>query len=273
VSAVARAAAGTPIAIGADLFTLLETSDALARRTGGAFDVTIGRLTHLWRRARRVNALPSAADVEAARLAGGHARVHLERGRRTVTLAGPGIELDLGAIAKGYAADEALGVLRARGIGAALVAIGGDIAAGDPPPGRPSWTVAVPRLDAFAKTTAPESYWIALAHAAVSTSGDAEQWMTAGGVRYSHVIDPRTGWPLTGRQSTSVVARRGIDADALSTAIGVLDDAAGAALIRDWRSGAQAPAALWQRAAGGAVTDHHTSTWPAIAGPAPVVTP
>src|SRR6185503_8165041 len=122
--------------------------------------------------------------------------------RRTVTLDLPGIVVDPGGVAKGYAADEALRVLAARGLPSALVAIGGDIVAGDPPPGREAWTVAVPRLtqDPHAE---PEPYWIGLVRAGVSTSGDAEQWMTIDGVRYSHVLDLRTGRPLVGRRSTT----------------------------------------------------------------------
>jgi thiamine biosynthesis lipoprotein len=272
VAALSRAAARVPITASDDLITLLRASEVLARRTGGAFDVTAGRLTHLWRRARRVNTLPTQVEVDVARAAGGHRHLRVDAARHTVTLLQAGVELDLGGIAKGYAADAALRVIADRGIGAALVALGGDIVTGDPPPGRDAWTVAVPRLAGERSPAGGgEPYWIGLVHAAVSTSGDAEQWMTAGGVRYSHVLDVRTGWPLTGRRSTTVVARRGMDADALSTALGILDDAAGAALLR---ATPDRPSALWQHAAAdGAVAAHQTSNWPALAGPAPAATP
>jgi thiamine biosynthesis lipoprotein len=268
VAALARADAGVPVPVSDDLFTVLQASDALARRTGGAFDATHGRLTHLWRRARRLNQLPDAGALAAARAGGGVAHVHLDAARRTVTLDLPGIVIDAGGIAKGYAGDEALRVLASRGLPAALVAIGGDVVAGDPPPGRDAWTIAVPRL-AEDPHAAAEPYWIGLVRAGVSTSGDAEQWMTVDGVRYSHVLDLRTGKPLVGRRSTSVVASRGIDADALSTAIGILGDAEGAALLQGT---APAPSALWQTLrADGTVDAHHTTTWPAIAAPAPAV--
>ena len=150
------------------------------------------------------------------------------------------------------------------------MAIGGDIVAGDPPPGQPAWTVAIPG----ARPAAHRAFRIALVRAAVSTSGDAEQWMTVDGVRRSHVIDLRTGWPVTGRSATSVVAAHGIDADALSTALDVLDDEAGARLLPTVRGpggprprgiGAQA---LWQRVDGaGAAVSHHSLHWPAIARP------
>ena len=265
VSALGRATAGVAVPVSADLFAILASSDALARRTGGAFDVTAGRLTHLWRRARRLNTWPEAARVAEARAAGGSAKLRLDPRQRTATLATAGLAIDAGGIAKGYAADEALRVLRDRGIGAALVALGGDLAAGDPPPGQAGWHVAIPRLATSGSPADP--FWIALAQAAVSTSGDAEQWMTADGVRRSHVIDPRTGWPITGRTATSVVARRGIDADALSTALGILDREAGAALLRDHDPGAPAQA-LWQGLRDDGTADiRFTAQWPAIPRP------
>jgi thiamine biosynthesis lipoprotein len=265
VAALARATPGVAVPLSDDLFTILARSEAIARRTGGAFDVTAGRLTHLWRRARRLSAWPEAARVAEARDAGGYAKVRLDAPRRAATLAGADLEFDAGGIAKGYAADEALRVLHARGIGAALVGLGGDLAAGDPPPGRTGWTVAIPRLAAPGATAEP--FWIELAHAAVSTSGDAEQWMTVDGVRRSHVVDLRTGWPVTGRSASSVVARHGIDADALSTALGILDREAGAALLRDHAPAGPAHA-LWQQLrADGTADVHVTAQWPAMPRP------
>jgi thiamine biosynthesis lipoprotein len=273
VAALSRAAAGVPVPVSQDLFAVLAASDALARRTGGAFDITAGRLTHLWRRARRLNAWPEADRVAAARAGGGYAKVRLDPRRRTVMLAEAGIEIDAGGIAKGYAAEEALRVLRAHGAGASLVAIGGDIAAGDPPPGQPAWTVAIPAL------AGGDPFHIAIARAAVSTSGDAEQWMTVDGVRRSHVIDLRTGWPVTGHSAASVVAAHGIDADAVSTALEILDDAAGARLLETVRgadsSGSRrlTAQALWQRVGtAGAAVSHHSLHWPAVARPLSAIT-
>jgi thiamine biosynthesis lipoprotein len=278
VAALSRAAVGVPRPISPDLFAVLAASQALAARTDGAFDITAGRLTHLWRRARRLNAWPDAATVDAARAVGGFRHVRLDAEHRTVTLDAAGLEIDAGGIGKGYAAEEGLRVLRDRGLPAALVALAGDIAAGDPPPGQPGWTVAIPRLGGG------EPFGIRLAHAAVSTSGDAEQWMTVDGVRRSHVIDPRTGWPTTGRSSTSVVAARGIDADPLSTTLGIVERTAGEALLRDVQAGpvrsgpvqsgpvqAGAGEALWQRLRDdGTLELHQTSRWPATPLPAAV---
>ncbi len=131
------------------------------------------------------------------------------------------MQLDLGAIAKGYAADEALAMLRAHGVRQALIAVSGDIVAGDPPPGKEGWTIGV----------ANTGEQLVLHNAAVSTSGDSEQSLKISGVRYSHIIDPKTGLGLTSRLTVTVIARRGLDADPLATAISVLGEARGRALL------------------------------------------
>jgi thiamine biosynthesis lipoprotein len=129
------------------------------------------------------------------------------------------MQLDVGAIGKGYAADEALEVLAKLGIRRALVAVSGDLAIGDPPPGKSGWKIGTP---------API---LELANAAISTSGDAEQHLDAGGTRYSHIVDPSTGAGLTRGITVTVVARRGMDSDSLSTAVSVLGPERGIALV------------------------------------------
>ncbi len=111
-----------------------------------------------------------------------------------VRLLQPGMQLDLGGIAKGFAADEAAMTLVQHGVASALIAAGGDIVATQAPPGREGWRVAVASLDGADGT--PAGY-LTLRHAAVSTSGDSEQFVVLGGVRYSHIFNPRTGLALT----------------------------------------------------------------------------
>jgi thiamine biosynthesis lipoprotein len=124
------------------------------------------------------------------------------------------MRLDLGGIAKGYVGDEAIATLKRNGISRALFEAGGDIVASDAPPGKAGWEIRI--LDAGASRT------IELANAAVSTSGDTAQFVVINGVRYSHVIDPRTGIALTNRVMATVIARDGITSDSLSTAACVL---------------------------------------------------
>ncbi len=194
--------------ISADLYRVLEASQKLAEETRGAFDITQGPVIRLWRDARRVRKLPDPAALTEASARSGYQHLHLDTTKHTAALDIPNMQLDLGGIAKGYAADEALAVLTNLGIKSALVAMSGDLAFSNAPPGQPGWKI---RLDAFSRD-------LELADAAVSTSGDSEQFLDLNGRRYSHIIDPATGQALTNNITVSVIARRGIDADALSTA-------------------------------------------------------
>ena len=129
----ARAGQG-PIAISPDLFRILDVAQTLARRTNGAFDVTSGPLTHLWRRARRFSEVPATSRVTEALALSGFRHLHLDASTRTATLDTPGMTLDLGGLAKGYAADEAIAVLESHGLTRALAALGGDVVVSAPPP-------------------------------------------------------------------------------------------------------------------------------------------
>jgi thiamine biosynthesis lipoprotein len=193
-----------------DLFTVLEAAQKLAGDTSGAFDITVGPVTRLWREARREHRLPSPDALHEAAARTGFRKLHLDTAHRTVAFDQPGMQLDLGGIAKGFAADEALAVLGNLGIHSALVAMSGDLAFSDPPPGRHAW-----KIEAAGQV-------LELSNAAVSTSGDAEQHLELDGRRYSHIVDPATGAPLTGSVEVTVIARRGIDADALATALSVM---------------------------------------------------
>jgi thiamine biosynthesis lipoprotein len=201
-----------------DLWTVLNFSQRVSEQSSGAFDVTIGPLTKLWRRARRQKALPERELFEPAKAAVGYQFLKLDAKERTAQLLRPNMRLDLGGIAKGYAADEALAAIKRQGLPKALVRASGDIAAGDPPPGEAGWLVGIAPLD-------PEeepSRFVRLANMAISTSGDSRQHLEIGGKRYSHIIDPRTGLGVEGRSSVSVIAKSGIAADSLATAASVL---------------------------------------------------
>ncbi len=190
-----------------DLFDVLRTGLDLARDSGGAFDPTLGPLTRLWRESRRNGRLPDAPALAEARRRTGWRKVRMDARTRTVTLEVPGMQLDLGGIAKGFAADHMIVALRRLGLPRALVAASGDIAVGEG-----SWTVEV----AGSIRT--------LANGGVSTSGPAEQFVEIGGVRYAHIVDPRTGIGLVNAKTVGVIAPSATLADALATAAVVLDD-------------------------------------------------
>ena len=226
VSRLARAAGGPPVPVGPDLFAVLDRAQEVARRSGGAFDVTVGPLVRLWRRTLRTGDWPDPDRRAEALSCVGTGKMHLEPAARTVRLDRAGMRIDLGGIAKGYAGDQALRVLRALEVSSALVAVGGDVVAGDAPPGEAGWVVEIQPDEA---NRAGER--LLLRQAAVSTSGDREQWVERDGVRYSHILDPRTGIGLTGGRRATVVAPEGVTADSLATAACVLGRAEAVALV------------------------------------------
>jgi thiamine biosynthesis lipoprotein len=227
LSRVTRGPVGRPISVGQDLLAVLQSAQDLAVRSDGAFDITVGPLARLWRRARRQVEFPAAEELAAARAVTGYRLLSVDARARTVTIAKAGMALDPGGIAKGYAADAALAVLRGAGHGSALVAVGGDIAAGAAPPGTRGWEVAITGLGPA--DVAPSSP-LTIANAGVSTSGDAEQWVEIDGRRYSHVVDPLTGIGITGRRTVTVLAPDAMTSDMLATALSVMAVEAGLTL-------------------------------------------
>jgi FAD:protein FMN transferase len=206
-----------PVKVSDELFFVLAKAREVSELSDGAFDVTIGPVVRLWRQARKDRELPDPEVLKAALKRVGYKHMVLDPKEKTVELKIAGMQLDLGGIAKGHAADEGLKAIEKLGIASALVAASGDIAVSDAPPGKAGW-----RIDIAPLPGDKERRQLLLKNAAVSTSGDAEQYVEIGGVRYSHVIDPRTGLGLTGRRSVTVVARRSIQADSLTKMASIL---------------------------------------------------
>jgi len=264
-------AGGPPVRVSEDLFRVLAAAEEVSTRSDGAFDITVGPVVRLWRRARRRHELPDPERLAAARDLVGYDKVRLDPQARTVRLLKPGMMLDLGGIAKGDAADQALIVLKSFGVTRALVAAAGDIAVGGPPPHRAGWRIEIAPLEPgngsnTGRLAAPpaagpspedpvvnaqrttddgprtpssiqnpkskiQNRFVLLQNAGISTSGDAEQHVEIGGVRYSHIVDPKTGMALTGRSSVTVMAPNGITADSYATAVSVLGPERGLKLI------------------------------------------
>ena len=245
---------GKPIPVSPELWKVLAYARQVSEQSDGAFDVTVGPVVRLWRRARRQKELPSAESLASARAAVGYQFMRLDPQRRTVELLKPGMRLDLGGIAKGYAMDEALAVLNRCGVTRALVEAGGDMRLGDPPPDRPGWRVGIPPLDEPQK---PPAVSLVLSRVAVSTSGDVIQFVEIGGKRYSHVVDPRTGVGLTDHCRVIVVAPDGMTADALTKAVGVLGPEKGLRIIDNTPH----TAALVTRAPDGKIQQHESRGW------------
>jgi FAD:protein FMN transferase len=213
-------AAGTgPRPVSPELRAVLLESKRIAERTAGAFDVTIAPVVLLWRKARRERALPDPEALRKARALVGHADLIV--GTETAELRRPGMRLDLGGIAKGYACDQALAALAKEGVTRAYVDAGGGMSIGDPPPGRDGWRIGM---------IGDSRRVLLLKNRGVATAGDLEQFVEIEGRRYSHIVDPATGLGLSNRAMATVVAPTGFAADAVDTALCVLGPERGFAL-------------------------------------------
>lgn len=200
------------------LAELLGRAADLSRETGGAFDPARGALTRLWRLSRRSGKLPEPATLAQAQRASGIDSITIDTGAATIARHSPLTRLDLGGIAKGFAADRMLALLRARGFPRSSVAAGGDVATGSAPPGRAGWKIAIRTRGDLGD---PEPH-VVIANAAVSTSGDVEQAVEIDGQRYSHLIDPETGLGMRARRAATVIAPSATESDALATALCLL---------------------------------------------------
>ena len=188
----------------------------ISRKTKGTFDITVGPVVQLWRRAMRRNIFPAANEVEQARKAVGYRFVKLRPCTKFVRLVRPGMRLDVGGIGKGYAADEAVRVIQNLGIKAVLIDAGGDLTLAGVPPGRKGWEVEI-----NSGTSTDSTALVHLTDAGVATSGANYRYLEHDGVRYSHIVDPKTGIGLRHHVRTTVIAAKGTYADALATAISV----------------------------------------------------
>jgi FAD:protein FMN transferase len=213
ISGVNRDAANGPVAVPKYVAELLADCQTVHRDTDGVFDVTTTPLSRCWGFLRREARVPRLEAIDDARRQIGFGAVGVSSDPPSVTFSRPGIEVSLGAVGKGYALDRARSVLRASGVQHALLSAGGSsiVALGGRGDG---WVVDV------VSPLRPERpiATLSLRNAALGTSGAGEQFVVQDGRRYGHVIDPRTGWPVDGTLSASVVASEAARADALSTA-------------------------------------------------------
>ncbi|HEU4891901.1 MAG TPA: FAD:protein FMN transferase [Vicinamibacterales bacterium] len=220
ISGVNRDAASGPVAVPAYVAELLTHCGRVHRDTEGAFDVTTTPLSRCWGFLRREARVPQLELIEDARRRVGFDAVHVSADPPSVAFTRPGIEVSLGAVGKGYALDCARSVLCAAGVRHALLSAGGSsiVALGGRGDG---WVVDIVSPLRPGRPIAT----LLVRNAALGTSGAGEQFVVQDGRRYGHVIDPRTGWPVDGTLSASVVTSDAARADALSTAflVGGLD--------------------------------------------------
>ncbi|MBM3745056.1 MAG: FAD:protein FMN transferase [Acidobacteria bacterium] len=212
VSEINRLAAQRPVKVTPEMFRLLEACLEYSRASEGAFDITVGPLIRLWGFFKGDGRVPGRAEVAPALANVGYRRLRLDAEARTVRFEHPGMALDLGGIGKGYAVDRMIETLRENGISQALLSAGGSSIYGLGSPGAETggWPVKI-RDPRNSSRTAEE---LRLKDASLSTSGSYEKFFVAEGRVYSHIMDPRTGYPAQGVLAVSVVAPRTIDSEA-----------------------------------------------------------
>jgi thiamine biosynthesis lipoprotein len=231
LSRVNQNAAAGPVTADPELIFLIGQSFRFAEKSQGAFDFTVAPLIRLWGfRDREPPPRPPAPEqIRKALESVGYGKLALDFDRSTLQYKSPGIEVELGAIGKGYAVDRAVDVLRSRGISRALVSFGSSAYAVGSPPSEDGWRIAIrdPRVAGSVIDR------VVLKGSAIGTSGDYEQSVRLDGRDYGHLLDPRSGYPVEGMASVSVIASTAMEADALSTAAFVLGARSGMSLLEE----------------------------------------
>jgi thiamine biosynthesis lipoprotein len=219
LSAINRTAASQPVLVEPGLFHLLEISVARSEETDGAFDVTVGPLMKSWGFFRGRGRLPTPAEIKQVLKRVGYQHLKLDAERRTIRFDTEGVEIDLGGIAKGYAVDRAVEILRSNGIASALVSSGmSSIYALGSPPGEHGWKITV--RDPYDAHKAGDVFH--LQNYSVSISGSYEKFFKIAGKNYCHIMNPHTGWPVSGILSTAVLAPTATDTDGRSAGFFVM---------------------------------------------------
>jgi len=208
-----------PVNVSPAMLELLVASKMAFEKSEGTFDITMGPLIKFWRKARKAKEFPSDEAVQAKRNLTGFNQLLIDTVYIKATLSKPGMQLDLGGIAQGYIAQKVINFLSARQVSHALVNVSGDIVMSNAPPGSKGWNVGInvpETMDELLPRT------LQLQNVAVTTSGDAYQFIENGSKRYSHIIDPRTGYGVTSQRNVTIIAKDGTTADWLATACSIL---------------------------------------------------
>lgn len=205
--------------VSAGLWDILLYSKLAYIKSKGAYDVTVGPLSQLWRKSRKEKTFPDKKAVDEKRKLVGFNKLQIDKITRHVTLPVTGMRLDLGGIAKGYIAQKVIDFLKRNGIEQALADAGGDMVMSNAPNYNTGWVIGV-NIPETTDDLLPKK--LSLQNMAVATSGDAYQYMEHDGLKYSHIIDPRTGYGIHSQRNVTVIAKDGADADWLATACSIL---------------------------------------------------
>ncbi len=210
---------GRYVPVSEPLFDILRRSVEAARLSKGSYDVTIGPVVKLWRKARKTKIFPAADSIQEALQRTGYRYIHLDTAAHAVWLEKKSMQLDIGGLGKGFVAARALEVIRANGFPCAMVNAGGKIVTGQAPPGEKGWLIGI-NAPGEKQEILPQL--LVLSETSVATSGDIYQYVEFNGKRYSHIVNPKTGIGITQRKNVTAIAADGTTADWLATACSIL---------------------------------------------------
>lgn len=204
-----------------ETFIVVKKAIEFSRLSRGAFDITCMPLYKLWRDAGKSERLPTNEELKKALSVVGYKKINLDAEKQALSFQQKGMELDVGGIAKGYAVDEAVKVLKGHGIERALVDAGGDLYALGTKPGGEPWRIGIqdPYHANDSETLVGK---LKINDCAVATSGDYQRFTVIKGKKYSHIVNPLTGWPVENVPGVTVIAKDTLTADALATALSVM---------------------------------------------------
>ena len=209
----------TYVKVSSPLFDILLLSKIAYEKSDGTFDVTLGPLTKLWRKARKEKIFPEDSTVKEKLALTGFKKIKMDVVTHSVLLVQFGMQLDLGGIAQGYIGQQVIDFLKEKNITDALVDVSGDIVTIGTPPNANGWTIGI---NVPGKTDELQKQSLLITNKAVTTSGDVYQYMEHNGKRYSHIIDPKTGYGITSQKNVTVIANDGTTADWLTKACSLL---------------------------------------------------
>lgn len=216
------------------VFEVLKKSISYSKKSGGAFDVTVGPLVDLFREAKETGIKPTQEQISEVKKKVGFEKLKLDKEKRTIRFLVDGMRIDLGGIAKGYAIDNAINAMQKGGAIGGMVDVGGDIRCfGAPPNGRETWLIGLQDPSIESEDLSLDKYLLVLKlnDRAIATSGDYRRFVMVGAEKYSHIIRPAAGESAKELSSVTVISESGIDADAMATAVSVLGAEKGLKLI------------------------------------------
>jgi FAD:protein FMN transferase len=209
----------TRLPVSEELFAMILRASQAFESSNRSFDITIGALTQLWRKAKAEARFPTDTEIKRAKGTTGFKNLVIQTNPNRILIRRPGMQFDFGGIVKGYAAQRMIDLLKNKHVSIALADAGGDIVVSNAPPGKDGWSIGINLPEQENKLMNQK---LELKNCAVATSGDLYNYILHDGTRYSHIIDPRTGYGVTSQRNVTVIAQDGATADWLATACSIL---------------------------------------------------